>query len=357
MKVVVCTGISGSERIGCSTDLRVYAKGQGKEIEIIDMWEILKKVAEQEIDEATILNLPEHVRMPMLEKAFEVTARDLEQKRESEKDELKCVVIAAHACFHWKTDYLRAFPDHLLSKINPDILITIIHNLKDIKTNLEKNNSRRFVGINETDILYWQKREIDETISWARNLKKKYFAIARNEPADTLYKVIFEEAKKAIYFSYPMSFVSEKEKRKAVELIKGLRKMGFVVFDPASIDDVKHVDSLLKSDPRSKLFQDLAENVDDQTVKLDYIMIEQSNIVVSRYPAMELPAPESHSDGVYIPLSAGVICEMVHGFNLGKRVYAVWLPRTEPSPFFTFHCRKWFRTEKELLEYLAKNEL
>lgn len=357
MKVVLCTGISGSERIKYLEEVRAYARGQGKEIEIIDMWKVLKEVAEQEIDEATILNLPEHIRMPMLERAFKETATELEQKRGSEKDELKCVAIAAHACFHWKTDYLKAFSDHLLNQINPDMLITIIHNLKDIKTNLDKNASRRFVGTNETDILYWQKREIDETKGWARNLNKKQFAIARNEPVDTLYKVIFEENRKAIYFSYPMSFVSDEEMKKAIELINRLREMGFVVFDPASIDDVKYVDSLLKNDPRSSLFKDLAQNVDDQTVKLDYILIEQSNIVVSRYPAVTLPGYEAHSDGMYIPLSAGVICEMVHGFNTGKRVYLVWLPETEPSPFLTFHCREWFRSEKKLLDYLSKNEL
>jgi adenylate kinase len=357
MKVVVCTGISGSERIECLGDISAYAKRRGKEIETINMWEALKKVAGQEIDEATILNLPEHIRMPMLEKAFQETATALEQTRISEKDEPKCVVIATHACFHWKTDYLKAFPDYLLTQINPDILITIIHNLRDIKTNLDKNSSRRFVGITETDILYWQNREIDETKNWARNLKKKHFAIPRNEPVDTLYKVIFEENKKAIYFSYPMSFVNNEEMKKAVKLINKLREMGFVVFDPASIDDVKYVDRLLKKSPKNSLYKDLAENVDDQTVKLDYILIEQSNIVVSRYPAGKFLGYESHSDGMYIPLSAGVICEMVHGFSNGKRVYAVWLPKTDPSPFFAFHCRKWFRSEKKLLEYLSENEL
>jgi adenylate kinase len=357
MKVVLCTGISGSERIECLRDISAYAKGRGKEIETINMWEVLKKVSGQEIDEATILNLPEHIRMPMLERAFQETAISLEQKRRTEKDGQKCVVIAAHACFHWKTDYLKAFSDHLLDQIRPDILITIIHNIRDIKTNLDTNSNRRFVGITETDIIYWQKREIDETKNWARHLNKKQFAIPRNEPVDTLYKVIFEENRKAIYFSYPMSFVSGKEIKKAVELINKLRKMGFVVFDPASIDDVKYVDRLLKNNPQSSLYKDLANNVDDQTVKLDYILIEQSHIVVSRYPAVKLPGYKSHSDGMYIPLSAGVICEMVHGFNNGKRVYAVWLPKTEPSPFFAFHCREWFRSEKELLEYLSQNEL
>jgi adenylate kinase len=111
MKVVVCTGISGSERIECLRDVSVYAKKKGKELEIINMWEVLNQVAGQEIDEATILNLPEDKRMPMIAKAFQEAATALEQKKGGEKDERKCVVIAAHACFHWKTSYLRAFPD------------------------------------------------------------------------------------------------------------------------------------------------------------------------------------------------------------------------------------------------------
>ncbi|GAH72034.1 unnamed protein product, partial [marine sediment metagenome] len=267
-----------------------------------------------------------------------------------EKEEVeKCVVIATHACFHWKTDYLKAIPDHMLENVNPDILVTIIHNLKDIKRNLAENSNRRFVDVDETDIIYWQNREIEETHNWADSLEltKNNFLVARNEPAETLYKIIFEEGKKKIYFSYPMSYSGERDE--ATKLIGKLREMDYVVFDPASIDDVKYVEDLVKSKP--EVYESLADNVDDQTVKIDYLLIDQSNMVIVRYPEEKIPGYENRSDGMYIPLSVGVICEMVHGHYGGKRVYAVWLPEKDPSPFFEFYCKKCFRKEEELLEH------
>ena len=101
-----------------------------------------------------------------------------------------------------------------------------------------------------------------------------------------------------------------------------------------------------------ELYKDLANNVDDQTVKIDYLLIDQSDMVVVRYPEEKLPGYENRSDGLYIPLSVGVICEMVHGHYSGKRIYALWLPEKEPSPFFSYYCKKYFRQEKELTQYL-----
>lgn len=353
MKVVICTGITGSERREYLREVRDFAREKGKELVVIDLWDKMNEARDGDIDEATILNLPNDERMMIIERALYATAEEI-GKLGKEKDMGKCVVIAAHACFHWKTDYLKAIPDHMLKNVNPDILVTIIHNLKDIKRNLADNSSHRFGDEDETDILYWQNREIEETNNWADSLglKRNNFRVARNEPAETLYKIIFEEEKKKIYFSYPMSYSGERNE--ATKLISILREMGYIVFDPASIDDVKYVEELVRSNP--EVYGSLAEKVDDQTVKIDYLIIDQSDMVVVRYPQEKIPSYENRSDGMYIPLSVGVICEMVHGHYGGKRVYAVWLPEKDPSPFFEFYCKKCFRKEEGLLKYLAEYE-
>jgi len=335
------------------TEVSNYAQEKGKELEVIDLWEKMNEAVDGCIDEATILNLPNPERMLILEKALIATAEEIEERKRETKPG-KCVIVAAHACFHWKTDYLKAIPEHMLRRVNPDILVTMIHNLKDIKENLDKNYSHRFVGIDVTDILYWQNREVEETKNWADSLRitRNNFVVARNEPAETLYKIIFEDDKKKIYLSYPMSYSGEKAK--ATEMINKLRDMGYIVFDPASIDDIKYVECLMNSNP--EMYEGLAENVDDQTVKIDYLLIDQSDMVIVRYPQEKIPGYESRSDGMYIPLSVGVICEMVHGHYSGKRVYAIWLPEKDPSPFFEYYCKKYFRKEEELLEYLAESE-
>ena len=84
--------------------------------------------------------------------------------------------------------------------------------------------------------------------------------------------------------------------------------------------------------------------------------IQQSDLVVVYYPKVAHTEAET-GGGFYIPLSAGVICEMVHGHRKGKRVYQVWLPESDPSPFFTFHCKEWFRGTAERVGHLREHEV
>ena len=80
------------------------------------------------------------------------------------------------------------------------------------------------------------------------------------------------------------------------------------------------------------------DHIDGQIVDRDYKLVAQSENVVVFYPTTTL--------------SAGVICEMKEAIHRGKRVYALWMPKSPPSPFFTRYCTKWFREEEALFEYL-----
>lgn len=357
MKTAVITGISGSDRRRYLKEVKEYAKEKEKELRIIDAWQVINEISRKPVDEATILNIPTEKRMQLFEKAYEETIYRLEESRRPKREDTeKCVVVATHACFHWQTTYLKAFPNHLLPRLGADVFVTIIHNMRNIKENLDRDPSHRFVDINLTDILYWRDRESTETSNWADSLAKDHFVVARNEPPETLYKILFEGETKKIYFSYAMSHVHEQQMEAARKLIAKLREAGYIVFDPGSIDDAKYVDMLLDADPGNPIYQTVGKDVDDQTVKLDYSLIGQSDLVIARYPVEKLSKYKNHADRMYIPLSAGVICEMVHGHTEGKRVYAVWIPKTDPSPFFIYHCRKCFRSEQELLDYMEKYE-
>jgi nucleoside 2-deoxyribosyltransferase len=75
-------------------------------------------------------------------------------------------------------------------------------------------------------------------------------------------------------------------------------------------------------------------HIADQIVFRDYKLIAQSDMVVVYYDAL-VPSP-------------GVISEMNYALQTGKRVYGVWLPSSEPSPFFTRYCTRVFRSEDDL---------
>jgi len=285
MKTAVCTGISGSGRIDYLREVQSYAKEQGNDLEIINMWEVVNEISDKPIDEATILNIPTPRRMQLFEDALKEIAKKVEEWQQCEKgDNEKYVAIATHACFHWKSTYLEAFPYDLLSILHADIFVTIVHNMKDIKENLENNANHRFVGIKHSDILDWQDHEIMETQKWAKALNKYHYVVAKNEPPQTLYRLLFQERTKKIYFSYPMSFVDAQQIEEAKKLIKDLREAGYIVFDPGSVDDAKYVDELIASDSGNTEYQDLGKRVDDQTVKQDYLLIEQSELLIGCVP-------------------------------------------------------------------------
>jgi adenylate kinase len=179
--------------------------------------------------------------------------------------------------------------------------------------------------------------------------------------------VLFEPESKKIYASYPMSHVSKRQRDAASELISELRREGYVVFDPGSVDDAGYTDRLanqVMSDRQAattysrEQIQGLVEGVGDQTVKLDYLLIDQSDLVVVYYPSITYERYVKERGkviaSIYVPLSAGVICEMVHGYYGGKKVYAVWLPGGAPSPFFRYHCQKVFKSKNQLVRHLHR---
>jgi hypothetical protein len=48
---------------------------------------------------------------------------------------------------------------------------------------------------------------------------------------------------------------------------------------------------------------------------------------------------------------------MKFALESGKQVFGVWLPRSEPSVFFTRYCSTWFRTEDALFDYFLKHKV
>jgi len=280
------------------------------------------------------------------------------------------VVIAARAICYWASSYIDAVPAEMVKQLEPDVLFTIIGNIRDIKANLDADPHDRFSGVTLLDILHWRYREIEETSKWAEAMGIRHYVVARTESKDTLPKLVFRPSTKKIYVSYPMSHVSQTEMEAAKKLIADLRAMDYIVFDPGSIDDAQFLGQLAEERTRgeglAKNYSDtelrnLSEDVGDHTVKLDYGLIDQSDTVLVRYPSVGyvryMREANQAVPAMYVPLSAGVICEMVRGHQSAKRVYSLWLPRNiEPSPFFRFHSFKLFTRKRELLSYLRHRD-
>lgn len=362
MKCVICTGTTGSERRQCLTDL-VKLVGESGKLRILDPWTITK-VSHPGIDEATILNASDEDRLRYFHDSYQEIAGILSNLRQKQEDIV--AIVPMHSVFYWRSLFKDAVKDEFIEWLAPDLFVTIIHNMKDVKSNLASDKHRRFPDITFSEILQWRQRETEGTNRWANKYNKEFMVIARDEPIDTLYGVIFTKKKK-VYFSYPMSHVSSRQMSMASKLIRKLRSIGYVVFDPGSIDDPKYISELDKQlkagvgtiHSEQELSQ-IAKVVGELTVTLDYKLIEQSDMVVVRYPSVEyqkyIVEDDKFAPAIYVPLSTGVVCEMVKGNNTLKKVFAVWLPKVKPSPFFNYQCTRVFMNEKELLEYLQEYE-
>ncbi|MBA7479056.1 hypothetical protein ES707_14487 [subsurface metagenome] len=361
MKCVVVTGITGSERRQYLDELGNHVK-EADNFLVMDPW-LKTKELNPGIDEATILNIDDKDRLDYFGDSYKAIADALDDLRKTSEDIV--VAVPMHAVFYWKSGFKDAIKDEFMEWLSPDLFITIVHNMKGVKNNLEKDPHSRFPNATFLDILHWRQREIQGTGRWARMFRKQHIVVARNEPIQTLYGILFTEKRK-IYFSYPMSYVSDSEMKNAKKLIRKLRSMGYVVFDPDSIDDAKYVGELHNQQKTKKIsitrqeLSHVARIVGDHTVDLDYQLIEQSDMVVVRYPSVEyrryIVEKDKTIPAIHVPLSAGVICEMVKGNYIGKKVFAVWLPRVEPSPFFRYQCFQLFTNEQGLLDYLRLRE-
>ena len=366
MITVVLTGMSGSERRGLVEELVRFAGEQGRSVHFIDLWQEMQ-VAEPSVSEATILNITDARRSQIVRQAIGGVQAKMEALQRESTDRDSAVILGTHATFFWNSSYLEGFPETLLPGIQPQTLFTVEHNAVDTLNNLRADPLHRFDQISLLDVLHWRDRETEETARWARNLRVPHYLISRSEPINGLFSLLFQQGRRKIYASYPMSYVTEQQRKAAEGLIGDLRDRGYVVFNPGTLEDMEQVGALLDERTRgdgllARVSEEEVVNlwraVGDHTVKRDYQLIDQSDMVVVYYPPIPYHRFDTRSKQVktdtYIPLSAGVICEIVHGHATGKRVYAVWLPKYAPSPFFTYHVFRTASTKRELLKLMAQ---
>ncbi len=333
MRVIV-SGISGSGRSDAVADLKEYISKNYPEKKIIIMttnrmmWETAKELG-MDVKREKMLDLSPPTLQALRSTVFERIIREVEEYEEKEKN--VAIIISTHATFRWREHLMQGWDFFYLTKLKPDIFLTIINVINDIYETLEANplwdgmNNRYQLGI-------WQEEEAFTTKLMAEIMKKPFYLIARRQPPTTLYKLIFEhEASEKVYLSYPMTHIKDDEKKKEIEdLAEELRKLGFVVFDPGTMELEKiHID--IPEDIRIYDFY--------QTVYRDFQLIDQGTMVIIFYPE--------------IVHSSGVVNEQAYGFRNNKYVFAVF-PAENYSPFTSFFADKTFISVQDLIAFLKE---
>jgi len=377
---VICTGISGTERVGYLDDVRALAAQQGRDLQIFDVRDTMFQVAQdvgEPVEEETILDMFPHALVLLRAAALEKIASICEQAGEHQD-----WIINTHAVFRWKNTLISGFDPYYLERLKPDLYITITAGVLTVRERLRRHP--RWEDTTLSELLVWREEEQWATEEMARIHHKPQYLLGRALPPRALHRLMFEPHVKSVYLSYPMQHAHGD--RLALIEFKARLERSFLIFDPADVNDFEvegrdgtagttvvpgpsgsiGLDESAAADgglpaaaPRSDGTAELREalqaapaaagpfgdrdlrHVADQIVFRDYKLIAQSDIVVVFYDAL-VPSP-------------GVISEMNYALQTGKRVYGVWLPTSPPSPFFTRYCTRVFGTADELFSYFERH--
>ncbi|OYT61851.1 MAG: hypothetical protein B6U69_02815 [Thermofilum sp. ex4484_15] len=353
---VVCTGISGSGRVEYLNKVITASRKEGKPLELMNIGEMMFEAAKRlgrEIKEEKILDIPQPTLDWLRAAVFEQVLRRIYS------NEGRDYIISTHAAFRWKKYLLPAFDFFYLNELSPDIYVTIIDDIFSIKYRLESNPQWKG-RLNLREIAIWQDEEVFITKMLASYQRRPHYIIALREPGETLYDIMYSDKRKA-YLSFPITHVKAIEDHlKGVRRFKEELRKYFVVFDPMTINDMerlykvkeaceKGVDKVtlevdggeLKVDVKEVL--EAEEDIKSQTVRRDYLLIDQSDVVVVYYPVAVM--------------SPGVLAEMIYGFSNNKDVYVIFTGSKGKSPFFEYYATKIFSSVDEFFNYIVEEGL
>ncbi|MBV9172994.1 MAG: hypothetical protein JOZ81_23270 [Chloroflexi bacterium] len=344
---VICTGISGTDRLDWLRQVVALACARGNAVALYDvketMFDIARAVGEP-VEEETILDMFPRALVLLRAAALEQICSAIQS------DPDRDWILNTHAVFRWKNTLISGFDPHYLTRLNPDLFVTVTCGVKSSVARLA--NQARWSHLSEEEVLIWREEEQFFTEEMARIHRKPQVLLPRPMSAESGYRLFFDPRATRAYLSYPMQHVAPGVERGLEEFKRRLDESA-IVFDPGDVNDVQQLElapagnqtersdggSVLDSEPDGTRRGPLLQHVADQIVQRDYKLIAQSDFVVVYYD-VSVPSP-------------GVISEMKFALESGKRVYGVWLPPNEPSVFFTRYCSLWFRSTDALLAQLS----
>lgn len=327
MTTIVCTGIAGCGEKEYLKKFVNYCRRKEKKVNIINVTDVVIEFARKSddgINKYNLLNFPRTTREAWYRSAFNSVL-----KERLKEDEIN--VINIHVTYWWKNGPEQVIRADMLNsffhRLNPLFFFQIIDTFELIKRRVDKVAEHIGRALSREDIIRWQDVESYVVSMYAQMNGKKFYLIAREQPADTLYRLIFDGWLK-VYMSYPMTFLKEKKYKKSVSnFLKRLNRIA-IVFDPGTIEDYEFSKE-----------QGIKELSGEMTVKRDYRLIDQSDVVIAYFPK--------------VVHSSGVNAEMNYAHSTGKPVYLVW-PVRRCSPFTGYIVFKMFSNVDECLKEIKK---
>jgi adenylate kinase len=373
MRIVV-TGQIGLDKKDYLEQVAALARAQGESLRTCHIGDMMYREA-SDVPAGRILDLP----LSRLNSLRRAVFRDIL----AEMGEHKHVLINTHATFRWKHGLFAAFDFDQLAAFNADLYVCLVDNIETVHQRMERDHELEH---SLKDLMVWREEEILATeilakadVRGAGAEQPKFHVLARGRgpgsTAETLFRLIFRPGMKRVYPSFPMTHIHDlPEVLAEVNAFRAKMAEHFITFDPGDVDEKLLADGALaaakegrttlelpgetaagknprgraKSPTRLKISDILSilPDIDGQIYSRDFLLVRQSDMVVSYIP--ELPG------GGKPGLSSGVERELQHAHDHGRETYVIWKPTKDPSPFVTQTATKVFRTTEESLAYFEE---
>ena len=373
MRIVV-TGQIGLDKKEYLEQTAALARAQGEALQAYHIGDMMYREA-ADVPAGRILDLP----LSRLNSLRRAVFRDILADMGAHKH----VLINTHATFRWKHGLFAAFDFDQLAAFNADLYVCLVDNIETVHQRMVRDHELEH---SLKDLMVWREEEILATeilakadVRSAGTEQPKFYVLSRGRApgstAETLFRLIFRPSMKRVYPSFPMTHIHDlPEVLAEVNAFRAKMAEHFITFDPGDVDEKLLADAALagakegrttlevpaepvagkgqkgraKSPTRLKIGDILSilPDIDGQIYSRDFLLVRQSDMVVSYIP--ELPG------GGKPGLSSGVERELQHAHDHGRETYVIWKPAKDPSPFVTQTATKVFRTTEEALAYFEE---
>ncbi len=350
---VVVTGQVGVDKKPFLDEVVRLAADNGHEVELFNVGDRMYAEA-PDISAGRILDLPRQRLTSLRRSVF----KDVLASAEAGNN----IIVNTHATFRWKHGLFHAYDHEQMAQLDADLYIILVDNVDAIHERLTRAHRVRHTL---KDILVWREEEIVVTEAMAEAVSGFgcAYVVARENTsvaAQSLYRLMFEQHRKRVYPSFPMTHVLELPEIMAeIESFRASLAEHFITFDPADLDEKRLLYDAGEATKRGEQSVDLnvngreisisvleisqiAHDIDAQIYARDFKLIDQSDMIVSYIPVLPDGRPA---------LSSGVERELQHAFESTKEVFVIWRADCEPSPFVTETATRVFRTLPELFDY------
>jgi adenylate kinase len=351
--IIVVTGMVGVDKKNYLEKVCQFAAGRGKEVLLCNVGERMYAEA-PDIPPGKILDIP----MRRLSSLRRSVFKDIIAKAEKAPN----LIVNTHATFRWRHGLFPAVDFDQMRRLDADMYICLIDGVVALHARLVEEHA---VEHSLKDLIVWREEEVlgTEMLCKGINETAPFYCLARGaeaETTETFYRLVFGGGMKRAYLSFPMTAVGDMEDvQSQINGFRKLMKKSFISFDPADLEecylpykvrraDEEGLDYVEATAVGRQVRLDLNEvrqiqrDINSQTYARDFMLIDQSEMIISLVPSME--------DG-RAAISSGVERELQHAHEAAKEVYVIWTAKQNPSVFVTQTATRLFKNIPEAIDF------